>query len=141
MVSLFSEIAENNPRLIWYAGGISLITFFGTILILPVILIRIPTDYFLEKEPVNRRHAGAAGRILRGLMSFMKNVLGALLLLTGFIMLFTPGQGLLTLLAGLLIMDFPGKRSLEKRLISRDSIFHGINRIRRKAGKPDLIRP
>ncbi len=141
MGSLFSELTGQNPWILWLAGGLSLVTFFGTLLILPVILIRIPTDYFLEKEGHRRDHAGLRSRIFRILSGVVRNLLGVLLLLMGGIMLFTPGQGILTILAGLLVMDFPGKRDLEIRLISRDSIYRGINRIRRRAGKPDLIRP
>lgn len=38
-----------------------------------------------------------------------RNLLGWLLVLAGFIMLFTPGQGLLTMLAGLALADWPGR--------------------------------
>ena len=140
MGSLFSEITVQNPWILWLAGGLSLVTFFGTILILPLILIRIPTDYFLEKKSHRRDHAGWTDRVLRVISGLFRNILGVLLLLMGGILLFTPGQGILTILIGLLIMDFPGKRTLEVKLISRDSIYRGINRIRKKAGKPELIR-
>ena len=141
MGSLFYKLTASRPELLWLLGGLSLITFFGTLLILPLILIRIPTDYFLEKGKVRRKRTELPYRLLRLLILVIKNLIGAVLILMGLIMLFTPGQGVLTLLAGFLLMNFPGKRRLEISLISRNSIYHGINRIRKKAGKAALIRP
>ena len=55
--------------------------------------------------PINLALAGA------------KNLLGATLVLAGLLMLFLPGQGVITLLAGLMIMNYPGKFVLEPWLI------------------------
>ena len=41
-----------------------------------------------------------------------RNVVGAIVVLAGLIMLVTPGQGILTIIAGLAIMDFPGRDRL-----------------------------
>ena len=63
-----------------------------------------------------------------------KNLLGAALMLLGILMLFTPGQGLLTLLVGLLLMNFPGKYRLERTLVARPGIFRSLNWLRRRRG-------
>jgi hypothetical protein len=69
----------------------------------------------------------------------VKNTFGAVFLLAGFLMLFLPGQGILTMLIGLSLIDFPGKRVLEARLIGRPSLLHAINRVRARFGKPPLV--
>ena len=63
-------------------------------------------------------------------------ILGMILVFIGFILLFLPGQGLLSILTGLVLMDFPGKYQLESRLIARPAIFRVVNRIRAAGGKP-----
>ncbi len=50
--------------------------------------------------------------------SWRRNLYGGLLIIAGVIMLFTPGQGLLTLLAGFLLLDFPGKRRTWRKILS-----------------------
>ena len=75
------------------------------------------------------------------LFHLIKNSLGLLFLLMGFIMLFIPGQGLLTILAGLWLMDLPGKRALEIRMIRTPAIHRGIDYIRKKAGRSPLLIP
>jgi hypothetical protein len=67
-----------------------------------------------------------------------KNAFGAILLLGGIIMLFVPGQGLLTIAMGLLLLDYPGKFHLEQRLASNAKILNGLNWLRAKAGTAPL---
>ena len=136
-----NNITRGCPNLIWILGSISVLTFFGTLLILPLILIRIPPDYFVHTRKERHPSTGKGVLILRLLLMGGKNITGFLLITMGFIMLFIPGQGLLTILAGVFLMNFPGKRKMEISLISHNSILNGINRIRRKAGKENLIRP
>jgi hypothetical protein len=50
-----------------------------------------------------------------------------------------PGQGLLTILLGIMLLDFPGKRGLEYKLVSKPKVRDAVNKLRRKFGKPDLI--
>jgi hypothetical protein len=56
-------------------------------------------------------------------------------------MLVLPGQGLLTILMGLALTNFPGKYTLERRLVRLPSVAGGLNRIRALAGKPELEIP
>jgi hypothetical protein len=49
-----------------------------------------------------------------------------------------PGQGVLTMIVGLTLLDFPGKRGLECRLIGRPRILRTINRLRARFGRPPL---
>ena len=59
-------------------------------------------------------------------------------LLAGLAMLVLPGQGLLTMLIGLLLLDFPGKRALERRVVRRPKILAFLNRMRDRRGREPL---
>ena len=67
------------------------------------------------------------------------NIIGCGLILAGLVMLFLPGQGILTLVMGLLLVDYPGKFRLERRLVKTPAILNSLNWLRRKAKKPPLV--
>ncbi|MGC9364151.1 MAG: hypothetical protein ACP5FZ_06230 [Fidelibacterota bacterium] len=54
MISDF--IQQHHTLLIWLAS-VSILTFFGTILLIPVILIRMSADYFVkpQRTPIRLR--------------------------------------------------------------------------------------
>jgi hypothetical protein len=52
-----------------------------------------------------------------------------------------PGQGVLTILAGLLLMDVPGKRRIERRLLARPGVLSRVNWLRARFGRPPLRGP
>jgi len=103
-----------------------------TALLLPLVVLRLPPDHFV------REHRIGHGR--RGWLDWAwhlgKNALGAVFVLAGIAMLVLPGQGLLTILIGLLLLDFPGKRKLERRLIDRPGLLKFVNGMRQKRGRP-----
>lgn len=103
-------------------------------------VIHMSSDYFAHKAPAEatwrRRHP-----LLRLLFRGLKNVAGGGLVLLGLAMLVLPGQGILTILIGLTFLDFPGKRRLEIWIVQRPSIRGGLDRVRKKAGRPRLILP
>jgi hypothetical protein len=70
-----------------------------------------------------------------------KNVLGVILVIVGIILSLpgVPGQGLLTILLGLMLLDLPGKRRLEQRLVRRPSLLRVINGLRVRYGRAPLI--
>ena len=100
-----------------------------SILVLPLLICRIPEDYFLHGPAEPKPHASSV--IQWGIWLF-KNIAGYILILAGIIMLFVPGQGLLTILLGAVLMDFPGKRRLENRLIGIRHLQNSLNWIRKK---------
>ncbi len=112
----------------------SVVAFVGTLIAIPAILIRLPSDYFVNHhhKPWFANHHPVI-RIF-GLIS--KNILGVIFLLAGIAMLVLPGQGLLTMLLGILFIDFPGKHRLEKKLIQHPTVLKAINSLREKADKP-----
>lgn len=120
------------------AGGLSLFLFLGTLALLPILILRIPADYFAsekgERKPWQGKHP-----LIRSLLLIIKNILGVILIAAGILMLFIPGQGLLTIFLGLVMLNFPGKYRLENRLIRIPRIYRGINWIRMKRGREPLI--
>jgi len=120
-----------------YAGLISLITFFGTILLMGVLILMIPTDYF--SNPKRRKSFLITKRPLLGvILLIVKNLIGLIFLIVGFLLLFIPGQGILTILIGIILMNFPGKYRLERKLVQRPGVLQGINKIRKKFNRPLL---
>ena len=84
----------------------SAIGFVGSLIAIPMILVRLPADYFDTRTPRHWMKDHHPALRLSGLIA--KNLVGIVFLLAGFAMLFLPGQGLLTMLIGISLMDFPG---------------------------------
>ena len=115
---------------------VSIIAFIGTLVAIPAILIRLPADYFEEEKPhtwMETYHP-----IIRKISLFLKNGVGYIFRLAGIAMLVLPGQGILTMLIGVSLIDFPGKRKFEKKLICLPGVLKTINALRQKYGKPPL---
>jgi len=116
-----------------------LVTFAVSLGIVAWIIVRIPADYFQKDRPRelwSERHPA-----VRYLGVLGKNLLGVLLVSLGILMSIpgVPGQGILTILLGIMLLDFPGKRSLEYKLVSRPQLLKTINKLRRRFGQPGLV--
>jgi hypothetical protein len=114
---------------------VSIITCVASLLGTSWVVRRLPVDYLLA-EPERARTPGASGVVL-----VLRNVLGVVLLVLGALLLVLPGQGLLTILAAISVMDFRGKRALERRLMLHPRVFELLNRFRLRAGAPRLLSP
>ena len=114
----------------------SAIGFIGSLIAIPLILVRLPSDYFDTRTP--RHWMKDHHPVLRISGLVLKNAVGVVLLLAGFAMLFLPGQGLLTMLIGVSLMDFPRKRELEAKMVGQPTLLGAINAMRHKYGKPPL---
>jgi hypothetical protein len=128
----------NNESLVWWLLAISFVSLLGTLIVVPLILVRLPADYFLFPD---RQGAPWESRsqYLRIPIFLAKNLSGAILVLAGILMLVLPGQGILTIIIGLVLMEFPGKYHAERWVINRPSVLTAINWIRIKASKPKLL--
>jgi hypothetical protein len=116
---------------------LSIVFFVGSLIAIPFILVRLPTDFFDIRVP--RPWMEDHHPVLRVLGHLVKNMVGAIFLFAGFLMLFLPGQGILTMLIGISMLDFPGKRKVEAKLIGQPTVLHAINGMREKFGKPPLV--
>ena len=132
VVDLWSRYQEE----IWMMGIVSFATLVLSALLIPYLVVKLPADYYAENN--NRRRILQDKPLLRLLFLVIKNTLGAILLVAGLVMLVLPGQGLLTILAALALLDFPGKRKLEVRILHRPALLKSINWLRIRAGQEPL---
>ncbi len=100
-------------------------------------MIKIPADYF-SSSYVKKLNADQHFSVRWGAL-IIKNLIGFLLIIGGIVMIFTPGPGVPTILLGLIMMDIPGKRPLEARLIKRPMVLSAVNDLRARYNKPPLI--
>src|ERR671931_1206857 len=110
-----------------FVGGSAVVTF---------VLIKLPANYFHSshaREFLVERHP-----VLRAVGIVAKNVLGLVFVVLGVIMAVpgVPGPGVLTVLLGVMMLDFPGKRDLEARLLGQPRVYSAVNSLRAKFGKP-----
>ena len=114
-------------------------TFLLSLAIVTFIVVRLPPDYFQITN--ERTFLDDRKRWVRLAATIGKNVLGAILVVVGIILSIpgVPGQGILTILLGVMLMDFPGKRRLEEKIVSRPKVRDSINGLRHRFGKPPLI--
>ncbi|HEY6188969.1 MAG TPA: hypothetical protein VIW80_15040 [Pyrinomonadaceae bacterium] len=115
------------------------VTFTGSIALVSFMLVKIPATYFHsshDREFLVDRH-----RAVRWSGLVMKNLLGAALVVLGIIMSLpgVPGQGILTILLGLMMLDLPGKRRWEQKLVKQPKVLQTINQLRGKFDKPPLV--
>ena len=120
--------------------GLFVGTLVGSLVLIVVFLTRLPPSYFHpsydRRQLVHDRHW-----VIRYCGSVIKNAIGVLLVLLGIVMSVPaiPGQGLLTVFVGLMLVDFPGKRALEYKIIRRPRVLRAVNRLRQAFSKPPLV--
>ncbi|WP_437297427.1 hypothetical protein [Sorangium sp. So ce426] len=118
--------------------GVCLASFVAGMALVTVVLVRLPADYlerqeeapFLEGRPAWVRMAARVGKNLLGVMAV---ALGILLSLPGI-----PGPGALVILIGVMLLDVPGKRRLERRLLGAPRVRAVADRVRARFGRPPL---
>jgi hypothetical protein len=123
-------------RLLWGAAlfvGSSLLSLVAV----TAVLVSLPSDYFRGEAAIS---AWPRSPLLRVAWRLGKNLLGLALVALGLVLSVPgiPGQGLLTILIGLILVDFPGKRALERRLVARPAVLGAINRLRARFGRPPM---
>lgn len=127
----------------WLAGWIflaSVLMFLGSLIVIPILVTRMRSDYFLCRRPSAESWMGQHPAA-RAAFYVAKNVLGLILLVAGIAMLVLPGQGVLTILVGITLLNFPGKRRLELRIVRQRRVLQAINWMRARAKRPPLILP
>jgi hypothetical protein len=120
-------------------AGLFAASFAFSFIVLAVVMVKIPENYFSSHYqqdfmPNNSFLVRWGAVILKNLLGVFLVGLGIILSLPG-----VPGQGLLTILLGLIMLDIPGKRPLEARIIKRPAIRAAINKLRARFNKPPLV--
>ena len=133
METLFAALSDHRGLAVGLTVA-SVVMFAGSVLLFPWFVAQAPADFFTRDEQPERHGKALVLRVL-------KNVVGLAFLVLGVLMLFLPGQGLLSLLVGVSLLDFPGKRKLQTWLVRKDSVQRGLAFLRRRAHKPPFELP
>jgi hypothetical protein len=112
------------------------ITFALSILFIPWFIGKLPVDYFLN---VQKSSSSSNFSAIKAPLLVLRSLLGIVLVIAGVLMLFLPGQGILTILIGLLCMSFPGKQRLINYLLGKKSLKTCLNWTRRKMSRPPFL--
>ncbi len=115
---------------------LSLAISFGAI---AIVMLKIPANYF-SSHYVQDFLPDSSWFVRWGAV-ILKNLFGVFLILLGIVLSLpgVPGQGIITILLGLIMLDIPGKRPLEARIIQRPAVLAAINGLRARYNKPPLI--
>lgn len=132
-----TEWLQQHELVIWWLVALSVFTFLVSLIVMPLLVVRIPPDYF------SRRHRYRAPDLRQMPLPKLvllagKNLLGCFFLVAGCFMLVLPGQGILSILVGLGLLNFPGKFKLERWLVGHPHIMKSMNWLRIRAGKSPL---
>ena len=133
MIEVIQRFARTYMELGWPVKVALLIVVpILTFLFGVVLALYLPADYFVRKDPGPTKHP-----TLRLIVRMAKNLVGWSLLPLGIFMALplVPGPGLAFILIGISLMDFPGKRRLEERLLGYPPVLHAINSMRRRFGR------
>lgn len=133
MDRLQDQLAAYDDLLIW-VSCISVLMFVASLLLVPYLIGRAREDLFVREPAASRGPLALLGKIA-------KNLLGAVLLVAGLLMLVLPGQGLLMILLALLCLDLPGKRALVRRIVQNPSVWKALRYFRERAHKPPFEHP
>ena len=119
--------------------GLFLLSISISFISIVIVLVKIPANYF--SSHYRQDFLPDSSWLVRWGAFILKNLLGLFLIALGLLLSLpgVPGQGLLTILLGLVLMDIPGKRPLEARIIKRPAILSAANRLRERFGKGPLI--
>ena len=127
--------------LTWYRIGVGALMFIVSavfsVLVAVIVIVRMPANYF--STHYQQDFLPDTPWLARWGAVIIKNLIGLVLIAAGVVMLIGPGQGVLTILVGLILMDIPGKRPLEARIIKRPTVLAAINKLRERYNKPPLI--
>ena len=139
MESLSQFFTSISLRSLAIGVGIFVVTFSANLALVSLILVKIPADYFQESP--RSKFLANKSPVVRVLAIIGKNLAGVLLVILGILLSLpgVPGQGVLTILLGIMLLDFPGRRSLERRIVGRPKVFNAINKLRRRFAKPPLV--
>ena len=131
--------ASLSPRQVLLAVGLFLASLAVSFVSIGIVMVKIPANYF--SSHYERDFLPDSPWLVRWGAVILKNVAGVLLILLGIVLSLpgVPGQGILTILLGLIMLDIPGKRPLEARIIQRPTVLAAINGLRQRYGKPELV--
>jgi hypothetical protein len=124
------------PDLTWRNVGLGVlivvVTFVVATGVVSFVVVNLPATYFHpdhDREVLKDKH-----KAIRWAGIIGKNLAGVILIGLGVVMSLPgiPGPGLVTILFGVMLVDFPGKRRLEHKLVSQPRVLKAINDLRKR---------
>ena len=112
--------------------ALGVVSLVATVLLLPTFIARLPANYFRADKAVPK----VLHTLPHVMLRILKNSIGAFLLVAGALMIVLPGQGLLTMALGVALLEFPGKRRLERAVAGRPAVRAWLDRMRHRRGAP-----
>ena len=88
-----------------------------------IAIARLPTTYFIKEINENRKSSM--------LINTVSLIVGIILIILGIIMLFTPGQGIISILIGLTLLPIRQKNHLINKLIKIKTTQKTLNYLRK----------
>jgi hypothetical protein len=128
-----------NPVLLVTLASLSIASFIVSIVGVPWYVKRLPEDFFSRREQERFGYDRPARTVTDRLLTIARNAVGVVLVVAGIAMLVLPGQGLLTLFVGAFMMDFPGKRRFQRRVLAIPAVLKSVNALRKRSGEPPLV--
>ncbi len=118
---------------VWFLASLAFTLIVGAL-----IVVNLPQNYFSSR--FDGQLFSDSSPLLRLILIPLKNLVGLAMMILGIVLSLpgVPGQGLLTILLGLILLDIPGKRALEARIVGRPAILSVLNKLRARFGKPPL---
>ena len=119
--------------------GLFLLSLILSFAAIGVVMVKIPAHYF--SSHYEQDFLPGSPWLVRWSAVILKNILGVILIIIGIILSLpgVPGQGILTILLGLIMLDIPGKRPIEAKIIQRPTVLAAVNKLRARYNKPQLI--
>ncbi|MCA9087729.1 MAG: hypothetical protein KDA90_03735 [Planctomycetaceae bacterium] len=128
-----------NPHVLGWLGAVSVLMFVCSLWLIPIIIVRIPTDYFLHSPRWHRAHSRHP--VIAWSLFFARNVFGLTLIVMGIAMLVLPGQGVITILLGLMLTTIPGKHRVALEMFRLPRVLSAVQWLRQRRGVPPLEFP
>ena len=134
---MFEWIALNQTALWWLAIA-SIISFVGTLALIPVLVVRIPEDYFAKTkrhrwEPWAHQHP-----VIRWTLLIAKNIVGYIFITLGRKEILEVHMKTIKTEKNMGIRFF-GEFLIERWVVTRGPVLTTINRLRHRAGHAPLI--
>lgn len=107
------------------------------VLVIGFVFVKIPPHYFSSHYQDD--FLPNSSWFTKWSAVILKNLAGLVMVIIGIVMLVGPGQGILSILTGLILMDIPGKRPLEARIVRRPAVLAAVNKLRAKYRREPLI--
>lgn len=137
MKEFYSRLIDAYGRL---GPGVKIALVVGAMVVSTAIamavVVRLPADHFSPARVVPPVRLSP----VRLLLLVLKNAFGLLLLPLGVVMALplVPGPGLLVFLIGVGLLNFPGKRRIERRIIAVPAVRRALDDMRSGFGRPPL---